>query len=48
MKNIYQKLIEVRKVVNYLEKSNVGYQFKYVSSSQVLASVKNKLDEEGL
>ncbi len=46
--NIYQKLINVRKVVPYLQKENKGYQFNYVSSSQVLASVKQKLDELGL
>lgn len=46
--NIYQKLVEVRKVVPYLQKENKGYQFNYVSSSQVLASIKNKMDELGL
>lgn len=46
--NIYQKLIEVRKVVPYLQKENKGYQFNYVSSSQVLASLKQKMDEVGL
>ena len=46
--NIYQKLIEVRKTVPYLQKENSGYQFKYVSSSQVLASLKTKMDELGL
>jgi len=43
--NIYQKLIEVRKAVPYLEKVNEGYQFKFVSSSQTLASLKAKMDE---
>jgi hypothetical protein len=46
--NIYQKLIEVRKSVPYLQKSADGPQFKYVSSSQVLANVKAKMDELGL
>jgi hypothetical protein len=46
--NIYQKLIEVRKAVKYLEKKNEGYEYKYVSSSQTLASVKSKMDELGL
>jgi len=48
MMNIYQKLIEVRKVVKYLKKENEGAQYKYVSSSQTLAAVKEKLDELGL
>lgn len=46
--NIYQKLVEVRKEVPYLQKENKGYQFNYVSSSQVLASIKRKMDELGL
>ena len=46
--NIYQKLIEVRKSVPYLQKGADGPQFKYVSSSQVLASLKNAMDELGL
>ena len=46
--NIYQKLIEVRKVVPYLQKENAGTQYKYVSSSQVLSNCKMKMDELGL
>ncbi len=43
--NLYQKLIEVRKVVPYLQKEKSGNQYQYVGSSQVLSAVKNKLDE---
>ena len=46
--NIYQKLIEVRKEVPYLQKENAGQQYKYVSSSQVLSNCKAKMDELGL
>ena len=46
--NIYQKLIEVRKAVPYLQKENSGNQYKYVSSSQTLSSLRAKLDEYGL
>jgi hypothetical protein len=46
--NIYQKLIEVRKAVPYLKKDNTGHQFKYVSSSQALGTLKQKMDEMGL
>lgn len=46
--NIYQKLIEVRKSVPYLQKENKGFQYNYVSSSQVLAGLKSKMDEVGL
>lgn len=43
--NIYEKLIEVRKEVPYLKKENQGTQYNYVSSSQVLANCKAKMDE---
>lgn len=46
--NIYQKLIEVRKVVPYLQKESEGHQYKYTGSSQVLAAVRKKLDELNL
>lgn len=46
--NIYQKLIEVRKEVPYLQKDSQmtqGQQYKYNSSSQVIGAVRKKLDE---
>lgn len=48
--NIYQKLIEVRKSVPYLQKEamNVGQKFNYTSSSQVLGAIRAKIDELGL
>lgn len=46
--NIYQKLIEVRKSVPYLQKEAKGHQYNYVASSQVLSSVRSKMDEIGL
>lgn len=46
--NIYQKLIEVRKVVSYLKKETEGAQYKYNPSSQVLMSVKAKMNEVNL
>jgi hypothetical protein len=46
--NIYQKLIEVRKVVPYLKKESQGHQYQYTGSSQVLGAVRLKLDELGL
>jgi hypothetical protein len=46
--NLYQKLIEARKEVPYLQKQNQGEQYNYVSSSQVLGNVKAKLDELGV
>jgi hypothetical protein len=46
--NIYQKLIEVRKTVPYLQKADTGSQYNYTGSSRVLAAVKEKMDELGL
>lgn len=46
--NIYEKLIEVRKTVPYLQKENEGQQYKYVSSSQTLATVTAKMNDLGL
>jgi hypothetical protein len=46
--NIYQKLVEVRKSVPYLQKEAQGAQYQYVGSSQVLSAVRAKMDELGL
>jgi len=46
--NIYQKLAEVRKSVPFLQKDASGSQYKYNSSSQVIAAVRAKLDEMNL
>ncbi|MCM3701872.1 ERF family protein [Paenibacillus macerans] len=46
--NIYQKLLEVRKSVSYLKKEAESAQYKYTGSAQVLASVRDKINEMGL
>ena len=46
--NLYQKLVEVRKAAPYLQKANQGHQFKYVSSSQVLGTLRKRMDELGV
>lgn len=46
--NIYQKLIEVRKEVPYIQKADQGRQYNYTGSSRVLGSLKSKMDELGL
>lgn len=46
-KNVYQRLAEVRKSVTYLQKGE-GKQYAYARSSDVLAAVKEKIDEMGL
>jgi hypothetical protein len=46
--NIYQKLIEVRKTVPYIQKADIGGQYQYTGSSRVLAAVTEKMNELGL
>ncbi len=45
---VYQKLVEVRKSVPYLQKNNSGHQYSYVSASQVFGAVRPELDRVGL
>lgn len=47
-KNIYQKLIEVRKRVPYLQKTAQGHQYNYVGSSNVLGALRGEMDKQGL
>jgi hypothetical protein len=48
MSNVLEKILEVRKSLDYFTKDTSGYKYKYVSGSQILAKVKNKMDEVGL
>lgn len=47
-KNIYQKLLEIRKSIPYLPKDETGIEFNYVSSPIILSIVREKMDEVGL
>jgi hypothetical protein len=46
--NIYQKLVEVRKSIDGFKKDATGYGYRYVSGTQVLSSIKAKMDELGI
>jgi hypothetical protein len=46
--NIYQKLVEVRESIDGFKKDATGYGYMYVSGSQVLSSIKAKMDELGI
>lgn len=46
--NIYEKLLEVKKTINGLEKDGNGEKFKYVSSNMVLSSIRKKMNELGI
>lgn len=47
-KNIFQKLLEVRKSVPYIKKGAKGYGYNYTSESQILGAIRGKIDEQGL
>lgn len=46
--NLHQKMVEIRRTVEFLKKENQGHGFKFVSSSQTLLAVKEKMDELGV
>lgn len=46
--NIYQKIVEIRKTVDVFIKDTKGYNYDYVSGSQVLKKIKTKMDELGV
>jgi hypothetical protein len=46
--NIYEKLNEIHKQVGYIQKGQQGKQYQYVGSSDVLAVVRQHMNEQGL
>ena len=46
--NIYQKMVAIRQAVPYLQKTENGPQYQYVSSSQTVSAVRDLLDEHGI
>lgn len=46
--NLYEKLIQVRKAVPYLQQVARGARYTYVKSSQTLAPIRAKMDELGV
>lgn len=46
--NIYQKLAEIRRAVDIVQKDESGYGYKYVSEAQLLPIITGKMDELGL
>ena len=47
-KNLYQKLIEIRKEIDSFTKDTEGYNYSYVSGSQVLSKIQHKMNELGV
>jgi hypothetical protein len=48
MGNLYQKLVEIRKEVINFSKDTEGYGYKYVSGSQAIAKIREKMDSLGV
>jgi len=46
--NLFQKLVEIRKSIQYLKKENSGGQYNFVSSSQVLGAIRKEMDNQGI
>ena len=46
--NIYQKLVEVRKKVLYVQKNAKGHNFKYASGSSIIAEIRKEMDNQNL
>lgn len=46
--NIYEKLLKVKESVKYLKKENEGFQYKFVSSSQVISSLREEINNQKL
>ena len=46
--NVYEKLVEIKKNIKGFNKDTKGFGFEYVSGSQVLRSVRDKMNELGV
>lgn len=46
--NLFQKLVEVRKDVIYIQKDTSGFNFKYANTTELLGKIRPKMDELGL
>lgn len=46
--NLFQKLIEIRKEIENFTKDTKGYNYSYVSGSQVLSKIQDKMNELGV
>src|SRR5690625_1103126 len=46
--NLYQKLVEIRKEIDGFTKDTKGFNYSYVSGSQVLGKIQEKMNELGV
>lgn len=42
--NLHQKLVEIRKSIDVFKKDSTGYGYRYVSGTQILSRIKDKMD----
>lgn len=46
--NLHQKLVEIRKEIDVFSKDTKGFNYSYVSGSQVLSKIQSKMNELGV
>ena len=46
--NIYQRIIEIKKSIDFFKKDSKSYNYEYVSGTQILTKIKAKMDEFGV
>ena len=46
--NLHQKLVEIRKEIDVFQKDTKGFNYSYVSGSQVLSKIQEKMNELGV
>lgn len=46
--NLYQKLVEIRKQVLYVQKDSKGFNFNYASGESIICAIRPKMDELGI
>jgi hypothetical protein len=43
--NLHQKLVQIRREVEYIQKNTKGYNFKYADEDSILSAIRPKMDE---
>src|SRR5690625_2096423 len=46
--NLHEKLVEIRKEIDVFTRDTQGYGYQYVSGSQVLSKIQDKMNELGV
>ncbi len=43
--NLYQKLVQIRRCVEYIQKNADGFNFKYATETQILGAIRGRMDD---